>query len=154
MKVKELLASLQNVDGELEIFSGDGAEYVCSVTSKDVNVRELDNGKKILTIEGQGAPVCLVVIKPKENKQLPLSVLGPMFRAYLHSLSTYSYLYQDNFEKCLGEASLGDEGELSPATWAAMMESVADTFEFKRLEPIGGVERWDFKRKGVLSTGP
>jgi hypothetical protein len=159
MKVKELLEALQNVDGELEVYSGTGDEYVSVVRPEDVNVQETDKGLILLSIQGQGRLVCFYEKKKEEvaaaaeeaaedeqanaSKQLPISVLIPLFRAYLCSLKT-RFFYRQNFETLLGEESLGEVGKISDETWKAIIDGVSNEWFVKQEG-----QAWDFERRMV-----
>lgn len=147
MKVKELREALDLVDGELEIYTGTGDEYVNAVREEDVNIQEPEEGPKILTIQGQGKLKCFYIKQPpKVSKQAGMDVLVPLFRAYLHSLTTYQLLYKDSFENVLGDSCLGDEGELSAETWEALIEAVSTDWDIQQLDS----ERYNVNRKKVM----
>lgn len=141
MKVKELLETLQNVDSELEVYSGTGDEYVNVVRAEDVNVQETDTGLKLLSIQGQGRLACFYEKKKAEDldkaladeaKPLGLTVLTALLRAYLNSLHT-SFLYKDTFESLLNEESLGGTGTISDETWATMLKDLEKEWVFVRM---------------------
>lgn len=155
MNVKELLEALRDVEGDLEIYSGNGDGYLSVVRPQDVNLRGgPDVGEKlIITIEGQGNSAFLHDMEKKaeaaekeEAKPLAPTVLTALLRAYLNSLRT-SFLYKDSFESLLNEESLGAAGTISDETWAQMLKDLEKEWIFVKMG-IG----WSFSHR--KSGGP
>lgn len=61
MKVKALIEALSHLDGNLEVFTGTGDEYLNLLDRESVNVQHIQEGRLIVALQGRGELVILPI---------------------------------------------------------------------------------------------